>query len=137
MSLSHRMSKTPIYKSWKSLRRRCNSPKDTAYKHYGGRGITYDPAWEKFETFFADMGDSHKPGLEIDRIDVNGHYTKSNCRWATRKEQLNNTRRCHLLTYKGETHNITEWARKLEIPAYQIWNRLRAGWSVEEAFFGR
>lgn len=81
----------PIYKIWVNMRQRCNNPKNPKYKDYGGRGIVVCEHWNSFANFAADMGerpDSHS----IDRIDVNGNYEPSNCRWATAKLQRANQR---------------------------------------------
>ena len=71
------------------MKRRCNNPNQNDYQYYGGRGITYDPAWETFEGFLADMG-PRPDGMTLDRIDVDGNYCKDNCRWANSKTQRDN-----------------------------------------------
>lgn len=81
------------YSTWCSMKRRCFNPKDKAWKHYGGRGITVCDRWrDSFESFLADMGEP-PPGLSLDRRENNGNYEPGNCRWATQSEQVNNSRR--------------------------------------------
>ena len=81
----------PTYKSWQCMKQRCNNPNFPKYEIYGGRGITYDPTWESFINFFNDMG-PRPEGKTLDRLDNNGNYEKSNCRWATGTEQRINQR---------------------------------------------
>jgi hypothetical protein len=88
----HGRHKDKIYKVWSAITQRCNNPKSTAYKWYGGRGIKICKRWLKFENFLEDMGEQ-PDGLEIDRIDNDGDYEKSNCRWVTHKENSNNRRK--------------------------------------------
>lgn len=130
---THGLSKSLEFNSWVSMLTRCNRKKDATYKNYGGRGITYCERWKKFENFFEDMGKRPTPQHSLDRIDNNGNYCKENCRWATIKEQANNMRTNHAITYMGETMNISQWGEKLNFPPKLIGSRLYSGWSIEKA----
>lgn len=85
--------KTPTWNSWNAMLKRCRQPAHTSYSSYGGRGITVCERWLDFRAFLADMGE-RPDGRTLDRVNVNGNYEPSNCRWATRSEQQRN-KRCH------------------------------------------
>lgn len=120
------------YTCWLSMIQRCCNPKNRRYKDYGGRGIAVCGEWKDFTNFLSDMGERPN-GKSIDRIDVNGNYEPSNCRWATTKEQQNNLRNNRKVDYKGTTLTITELAEIFDIDRYVLYARLkRAGWDVEK-----
>lgn len=89
---THGMRKSREYNSWATMWQRCTNKNHPRYKDYGGRGITIHPEWGKFENFLRDMG-SRPPNTSLDRINNNEGYEMNNCRWATAKQQNNNTRR--------------------------------------------
>lgn len=90
----HGMHGTLEYRSWKHMKGRCYNLRDNRYPEYGGRGISICPQWEaSFETFYHDMGAAPGEGYSLDRIDVNGNYEPSNCRWADTLTQARNKRK--------------------------------------------
>lgn len=90
-SFKHGMIETGTYNSWRSMKERCSNPTDIHYYLYGERGISYPSEWEDFQAFLRDMGERPE-GMTLDRIDSNGNYSKSNCKWSTISEQNLNTR---------------------------------------------
>jgi hypothetical protein len=90
MNATHGMVGTSEYNTWAHIIQRCTNPLNSGWKCYGARGISVCERWLKFENFLADMGQRPAPHLSIDRINNDGNYEPSNCRWATRKQQMNN-----------------------------------------------
>ena len=127
-------SGSPLYKRWQTIKDRCYNPKNPAYKNYGGRGITVSERWmESFVNFLEDMGEPPFVGATVERIDNDSGYSRDNCKWATRHEQMANSRTTRLLTYKGETKCLGEWARGLGIDPKSLHYRLKKGWPFEKA----
>lgn len=138
-SFKHGETGIPLYNIWHHMKQRCHNVKNHNYKDYGGRGIVVCRDWFNSYLTFKEwaMNNGYKEGLTIDRIDVNGNYKPSTCRWATRKQQARNRRSTRLATYKGDTRPITEWCEILNLNYWTVVSRLdRLGWSVEKALGG-
>ena len=123
----------PLYKMWQGMIRRCSDPKDFGYRNYGGRGIQVCDRWKDINLFIEDMYPLYSIGLELDRIDVNGNYEPSNCRWVTRKQNMNNMRRNRIVEYNGVKKTVSEWSDELGIPYKRLLARLN-NWDTEKSF---
>lgn len=133
LNKTHGLSKTREYSIWCGMKDRCYNENNERYSYYGGRGIKICDRWlESFENFVKDMPPIPGPKYSIDRINNDGNYEKGNCRWATAKQQANNKSNNHLLTYKGQTKNVQEWAGFLGINRLTIKSRIKMGWTDEE-----
>lgn len=132
----HGQKGTRLYGIWNNMKFRCENPNAESYKDYGGRGIKVCTEWEHdFESFYKwAMNNGYADNLTIDRIDVNGNYEPSNCRWATIFVQSNNKRNTRFLTFNGQTKSIREWSIITGIKSCTLADRVfRLGWSVEQA----
>lgn len=124
--IKHGMLESRTYQTWRQMKNRCTYIWASSYKDYGGRGIKVSKSWQSFKNFYKDMG-IRPDGKTLDRINNNGDYSKTNCRWATMKEQSNNKRNNRKITHNGETLNVSQWAEKLSIPASRLFSRLNGG----------
>lgn len=113
---------------------RCTNPNRHDYLSYGGRGILVCQRWrESFATFLADVGGRPSKAHSLDRFpNMNGNYEPGNVRWATKHEQMQNTRGTRLITFNSETHGLNEWARRLGMTHSSLQGRMRRGWSLEK-----
>lgn len=132
---THGKSKTRLHTIWANMIQRCLNVHNERYKDYGGRGITVCEEWRKFESFYLwANANGYKNGLTIDRINNDKGYSPDNCRWATVKEQNNNTRKCRYITYKGKAQTIKQWAEELNINYDTLISRInKLHWSIEKA----
>ena len=129
----HGMSKTPTYHTWAMMKQRCNNDKGHAFDRYGGRAIAVCERWQNsFTAFLEDMGEKPE-GMSLDRIDNDGDYCPENCRWATMKEQANNTRRTRYVVVNGKKMLATVVAAMNGISRSTISQRIAHGWSIEQA----
>ena len=182
--MPRRRERNWLWVTWYNMKKRCTDPANNRYHRYGARGVCVCDEWlndfKAFETWAKNNG--YKRGLTIDRIDNNGNYEPSNCRWVSKREQANNTvnnrietymgvtdtvanlcrlfgkdyglvanrlknhpidvamsdgtlitPNAHFLTYKGETKTLSEWNRELGFKRNIVPERLKRGWTVEEA----
>lgn len=129
----HGQTRTPLYRRWRAMIERTRNPNNDEYRNYGGRGIAVCERWQDFANFAADMGDSFAEDLTLDRIDVDGNYGPENCRWATSGEQQRNKRNNHVVTWRGRTMIVTDWAALLGINPNTLGYRIRRGWDIERA----
>jgi hypothetical protein len=128
-------TRTTEYVIWASMIARCHNEKNRAYARYGGRGIVVCGAWrQSFAAFLKDVGPRPSANHSLDRFpDNDGNYEPGNVRWATSKKQNRNRSDNRLLTAFGETRCLTEWAEALGVKRTLIRDRLKRGWSVEQA----
>ena len=133
----HRETGTRLYRIWYHMRERCNREQNNRFTVYGGRGIKVCEAWDKsYEAFRSwALQNGYSENLTLDRKNNDLWYSPENCRWATPKEQANNTRKNRLISYNGITRTLSEWSDIVKIKQSTIAHRLNAGWSVEKALF--
>ncbi len=131
-----------LYKIFISMHHRCEKEYHPQYERYGGRGISVCDEWsgehgyENFRNWAFQNGfdpTAKRKDMSIDRIDNDGNYEPSNCRWTSYKQQSNNRRSNHLITIDGITHTISEWADIVEIDQRTISSRIFNGWSEQDA----
>lgn len=139
--ITHGFTKHPAEaecNSWRAMITRCTNPTVKNYKNYGGRGIKVSERWtckDGFLNFLEDMG--YRPDLKhsLERINVNGDYEPSNCKWATCKEQSNNRRNNLKIEFNGEIKSITQWAKITGIDYLTLNQRIFVeNWNIGDAF---
>ena len=125
---------TRLYECWRHMRYRGDNKNNQAYEMYGARGIKVCDEWQEFGAFRDwALENGYLDNLTLDRIDVNGNYEPSNCRWADAVTQMNNRRSTPHYTVDGRSLTISQWSRETGIPRSTILNRLKRGMSFEAA----
>ena len=125
---THGMKHTRTYSLWEAMLSRIRYGRSD----YAGRGITVCDSWLKFENFYSDMGEV-PDGMSLDRINNDGNYEPSNCRWATRQQQNTNKRNNVFIEWQGKRQTIREWERELGMKSTTLRNRFRLEWPIERA----
>jgi len=130
----HGYSELPEYYLWSGIKDRCLNPNSPAFQYYGSRGITICREWaESFACFLKDVGHRPFPDYTIERIDNSKGYEPSNVKWATRKEQMRNTRATRLITLDGITLCASDWAKLNGVPRGTVLGRLSKGYNEIDA----
>jgi len=122
---------TVEYRTWISMRNRCLSPANKQYPNYGARGIKVCKRWDSYPNFLLDMGRRPSPNHSIDRIDNDGNYEPSNCRWATKKEQVDNRRVARWFIVNNKKITRLDLAKSLNMNPTTLDERLKKGWSMD------
>ena len=134
----YKVGGTRLYNIWQNMKSRCYREKDTRYHRYGGRGIIVCDEWKNDFIAFHNwaMNNGYQEELTIDRIDIDGNYEPSNCRWATIKEQCNNRSTNILITIGNSTRNLTEWCDIFNVDYKKVHARYvrRESIGVDELF---
>jgi hypothetical protein len=135
-SATHNLSKSRLYNIYCGMKQRCYDTNSSNYHNYGARGIRVCDEWLRdFTTFYKwSLRNKYCGNLSIDRIDNDGNYEPSNCRWATRVEQANNKSNSRIFTIDGKTQTVSQWARDYGLTADLVYSRMyKSKWSIEKA----
>ena len=130
MSSTKEQRATSEYWTWSTMRQRCSNPNSEHYDRYGGRGIKVCKEWDDFNIFIKDLGLKPSSLHSIDRINNNKGYEASNCRWATKKEQSNNTSSNVYFNYKGAKISAYHISKLSNLNIQTVTTRLNRGWSI-------
>lgn len=136
INYKHGLYKSRIYAIWASMKSRCYCKSQTDYPYYGARGIKVCDEWKNdFLSFYNwAMSNGYHDDLTLDRINNDGNYESSNCRWVTMKTQANNRRNGRYLTAFGKTQHISDWAKEIGIDRRTLKKRIDClGWPIEKA----
>ena len=127
--------KKRLYSIWHNMKTRCYNPNTEKFQYYGGKGIEVCEEWRKsFQAFYSwALANGYRDDLTLDRLDSDKNYCPENCRWADMLTQNNNTSKNHYITHNGETKTAAEWARDYGICRSTFNNRIRRGWTFEQA----
>ena len=132
----HKFSGTRLYNEWQGIKKRCIDKTNKRYKDYGGRGITICSEWLVPDNFFEwAIKNGYNDSLTIDRIDNDGNYEPSNCRWVDNKTQSNNRRSNILINYSGKIQTLKQWCEELNINYKRSCDRYKRGLPLEKVFF--
>lgn len=130
---THGLTNHPLYRIWSGMIKRCVNPKCKAYKNYGKRGVSVCEEWmNSFKTFYDDVIDGYKPGLELDRINNDANYCKENCHWVSTQRNCRNKRNNHMVETPWGEMCIADLADTLNEPYMKIYKQIKRGWTIDK-----
>lgn len=131
---THGKSHSSEYKSWSKMKERCLNPNSRNWRFYGGRGISVCEKWMSFGAFLSDMGEKPTRYHSLERINVNGNYDPSNCKWATNKEQCRNKRNTVFVEYDGRRVSLLDLSDRFSVSYKNLWRRVVVrNWEIKRA----
>jgi len=132
---NHGLRCHPLYDVWDAMKQRCTNPNSLSFRYYGARGISVCDEWINDPVAFIDWAkrNGYKMGLEIDRRNNDGNYCPENCRFVTRKENMNNKRGNKIIFFNGMELTLSQWADKIGITYNSLTGRLNRGWTIQKA----
>lgn len=133
--ITHNKSKTKLYKIWQGMKKRCFNKNEEHYKYYGERGIIVCDEWKNdFMSFYNwAINNEYKDNFTIERIDVNGNYEPSNCKWVTFQEQGYNKTNSKLYELNGEIKCLSQWCKLYNVDYHLVYKRLQRGWDLKSS----
>lgn len=130
----HGETGTRLHRAWVQMRRRCRDEKYDRYERYAKRGTKVCDEWHHYLTFKEwSLANGYSDNLSLDRIDNDGDYNPSNCRWADQTVQANNRSSSHYLEFDGKKLSIKQWSLVVGINEQTIHERLKRNWTVEKS----
>ncbi len=131
------LNRTAEYRIWSNMLTRCRNKKAPAFKDYGARGIDVCERWLRYENFLEDMGRRPSSSHSIERKENNSGYSKENCMWADIIQQARNKRNSRIVEFEGRKISLAEAAELAGASYATVWFRLKSGWTVKDALYGR
>lgn len=135
ISQKHLKTNTRLFRIWIGIKGRCLNKNNKKFKNYGGRGISICDEWKNdFKTFYDwAISNGYADNLTIDRIDNNGNYEPSNCRWVSQEVQQNNKSNNYFIEYNGKSMTLSQWTKLYNLNYSTVVSRLSYGWTIEKA----
>ncbi len=132
----HGLVRTRLYRIYHAMKQRCYNPNANRYDRYGERGIRICDEWLNSFSAFAEwaISNGYADGLTIDRINNDGNYEPSNCRWVTQRVQMRNTSRNTIIEYNGERRILTDWCELYGVDTATAVQRIARGWTLDRVF---